>query len=213
MGADFFPRLSGVQHDPIAMRKMVNEQTEIAVLITAPIIIGMISFIDIVVQLFYSKDFGPTATILDWQLMGDFFKVLAWPMGFIILAKGKGKLFIVTELTWNLLFCAGVYFGWNLFGIQITGIAFLSSYILYMGLVFLIARKQINFRWSKNTIRYILIYLPLLLLSFLSVKFLDKPYNYIVGATITFIAAIYSLNHLKDILNVQAILMRLKFKR
>ena len=89
---------------------------------------------------------------------------------------------------------------------------FIILYFIY-GVGFSNSKKTNKLQLAENTIRYILIYLPLLLLSFLSVKFLDKPYNYFVGATITFIAAIYSLNHLKDILNVQAILKRLKLKK
>lgn len=211
MGADFFPRLSGVQQDPVAVTNMVNEQTEIALLITAPIIIGMVSFIDVVVRIFYSKDFSPTAGILDWQLTGDFFKVLAWPMGFIMLAKGKGKLFIVTELFWNLLFCAGVYFGWKFFGIQVTGIAFLIAYIFSLLLYFIVVRKLVQFNWSSKVWNAVLLYSPLLLLSFLGVKYLVHPLQYIVGAILTLMASAFSLYHLKSLVNINGLLRRFKF--
>lgn len=208
MGADFFPRLSGVQQDPVAITKMVNEQTEVALLITAPIIIGMVSFIDVVVRIFYSKDFSPTASILDWQLTGDFFKVLAWPMGFIMLAKGKGKLFIGIELSWNLLFCAGVYFGWEFFGIQVTGIAFLVSYVLYMLLLLVVAKKLVRFSWSAKVWNAILVFFPLVLLSFLGVKYLGHPIQYITGALLTAIACSFSLYHLKNMIDINSLLKR-----
>lgn len=141
MSADYFPRLSGVQDDPVAINKMVNEQTEIAVLLAAPIIICMISFVQLVIRIFYSADFLPTMSILDWQLMGDFFKVLAWPIGFILLAKGKGKHYIFTEIAWNVLYCTAVYIGWKYFKIEITGIAFLLAYIVYIFLLFVVTRQ------------------------------------------------------------------------
>jgi antigen flippase len=203
MGADFFPRLSAIQNNPVAVTKMVNEQTEIAVLITAPIIIGMISFIDLVVRIFYSKDFGPTASILDWQLAGDFFKVLCWPIGFIMLAKGKGKLFIATEMFWNLLFCTGVYFGWDLIGVEVTGIAFLIAYLVSLLLYFFVARKMVRFNWSKKVWNAIFFFLPLLLLSLLAVKLLEQPFQYLSGAALTLIASAFSIYHLNKMMDIK----------
>ena len=208
MGSDFFPRLSSIQHGPDAVTTLVNEQTEVALLITAPIIIGMVSFIDLVVTIFYTKDFGTTADILDWQLMGDFFKVLAWPMGFIMLAKGKGKLFIVTELSWNLFFLAGVYVGWGFFDIQVTGIAFLASYVLYVFVVYAVARKLVQFEWSNKVKNLIMTFLPLLILAFLGVKYLSQPLQYITGALLTAVAVGLSYKHLKKLVNFQSILKR-----
>lgn len=203
MGADFFPRLSGMHHDGVAITKLVNEQTEVAILITAPIIIGMVSFIDVVVRIFYSKDFGPTAGILDWQLTGDFFKVLAWPMGFIMLVKGKGKLFIATEICWNLLFCLGVYFGWKFYGIQVTGIAFLIAYLLYVVILYVLARNMVQFTWSVKVRNFILLFLPLLSLSFLNVKFLEQPMQYISSIILTSIAFGFSIYQLKEMISLK----------
>jgi O-antigen/teichoic acid export membrane protein len=209
MGADFFPRLSGVQHDSDSVTKLVNEQLEVAILISAPIIIGMISFIDVVVHIFYSKDFGPTAEILNWQLLGDFFRVLGWPIGLIILAKGRGGIFICTEICWNLLFFLGVYFGWDLFGIQITGIAFLASYILYALLLYAISRKLVLFTLSYKVKRAILVFLSLLVLSFLSVSYFAQDLRYAVCSMLTLIACIYSIKGLKEIINIMGLLKRL----
>ena len=130
MGADYFPRLTSVHNDRKEANKLVNDQTEIALLLTVPVIVIMISFIDWIVPVFYSKAFTVTGTILSWQLLGDFFKVLAWPLGFILLAKGKGLIFLITEVTWNILFCSIVYFGWSHFGVEITGIGFLITYFV-----------------------------------------------------------------------------------
>lgn len=213
MSADFFPRLSGVQNDRDAMAKMVNEQTEVALLITAPIIIGMVCFIDLVVRIFYSREFGPTALILYWQLAGDFFKVLAWPMGFIILAKGKGRLYIGTELFWNLLFCAGVYFGWTFLGLQVTGIAFLMTYVCYMIVLFLIARHLVGFSWSHKVRQAIVFFLPLVTLAVLGVQYLEGTHRLLAGAVLTLLAGIYSVYHLKDLVGFNRLAGRLKWQK
>ena len=98
MAADYFPRLSEVNRDNARVCQLVNEQTEIALLLAGPLIIGMICFMDVVVTLFYSNRFGQSINILLWQTMGNLLKVISWPMGFVMLAKGKGGYFIFTEL-------------------------------------------------------------------------------------------------------------------
>jgi len=213
MGADYFPRLSSVAHDPAQMKKAVNEQTEIALLLTAPVIIATISFADILISILYSKEFQPTASILTWQLAGDFFKVLSWPMGFILLAKGKGIAFLVTELIWNLCFCAMVYFGWQTFQIEITGIAFLIAYFIYLVILYCLCMKLISFNWSKKVWKSVALYLPLLVCSFLCAKYMAWPVKYVAGAFITLIALAYSFSQLKNVIKFKSILNKLSFKK
>lgn len=210
MSADYFPRLSAVQHDKGTVTKLVNEQAEIAVLITAPIITGMVSFIDLVVRIFYSKEFGPTATILDWQLLGDFFKVIAWALGFIMVAKGKGRLFVLTELCWNLLYIGAIYFGWSFLGIEVTGVAFLSTYVLYYFVVFVVARKLVDFKWSESARQHMAVLLALLVTCFVSLRMLTGVQRYAVCTVITLSSMFYSFYYLKRIIDINVVLKRFK---
>ncbi len=143
-------------------------------------------------------------SILDWQLMGDFFKVLAWPIGFILLAKGKGRFYILTEIAWNVLYCTAVYIGWKHFKIEITGIAFLLAYIIYIFLLFIVIRQVLSFKWSSNVWRYIFFISPLLILSFLNVRYLHQGWQVAVGVLLTGIAACFSYQHLKKSINFGA---------
>jgi PST family polysaccharide transporter len=213
MGADFYPRLCGVQDDNTLATKIVNEQTEIALLLTTPIIIFMTSFIGVVIKIFYSKNFGPTAGILNWQLLGDFVKVLGYPLGYILLAKANGKLVIITELVWNILFLALIWAGWNIFGIKISGIAFLVAYIVNVSIVFIIVNRMIRFTWSSNVVYYILFFLPLLVLSFLSSTFLVIAWQkYVAGTLLTLSAVLFSIMQLKKIISFHTVLDKLKLK-
>lgn len=210
MSADYFPRLSAVHHDKGAVSRLVNEQVEVAILITAPIIIGMVSFIDVVVRVFYSKDFGPTAYILDWQLVGDMFKVPVWALGFIMLAKGKGRIFIITELVWNLLYCGGVYFGWRYWGVEVTGIAFLFAYLCSFFMIWWVAGRLVGFTWSAKAIQYLLTFLLLLIFCFLSVRYLPAGLRYSLCALFTAIAAGFSFFHLRNIAGASGMLDRFR---
>lgn len=215
MGADFFPRLSGISSDNSAVKKLVNEQTEVAILITGPIIIGMITAVDIVVKLFYSNEFNSTGIILLWQIAGDFFKILSWPMGFILLAKGKGKAYIITEISWCLFYFVGVYFLWNIFKLESTGVSFLIAYFLFMALLLIVTRRLADFSWSARVKKYFLIYSLIILFTFLSTQYLDGFYKYIVGGSLFIMAGFISKYHLNRIINFKSIFTYLlnKLKR
>lgn len=213
MGADFFPRLSGINSDNAAVKKLVNEQTEVAMLITAPIFIGMITAVDIIVRLFYSRQFETTGQILSWQIAGDFFKVLSWPMGYILLAKGKGGTFVATELSWCLFYFFGVYILWDIVGLESTGIAFLVSYVFFLLTLLFVTKKVAGFSWSTRVKKYFIFYSFLIALVFLSSQFLEGLIKYLAGGLFFLIASFSSLYQLRKIVDFKSIYQFLVKKR
>jgi len=153
MVADYYPRLSGVINDKVAASRLVNEQTEIALLLSAPVFIAMIGLTPWIVHLLYSPEFAPTIEVLRWQILGDVLKVASWPLGFVILAAGAGKAFFWTETSVFLLM-GGLIAGLvSSLGLKITGIAFLASYVYYLPLVYFLAWRRIQFVWSATNIK------------------------------------------------------------
>lgn len=149
MGTDYYPRLTGVAHDRQAACRLVNEQTEIALLLSAPVFIAMISAAPLVIHLLYAKSFAPAVEILRWQVLGDVLKVASWPLGFLILAQGDGKTFFLSE-TGFWIVAAGLIVGLTpILGLRIGGIAYFVAYALYLPLMYFLARRRIDFRWSK----------------------------------------------------------------
>jgi PST family polysaccharide transporter len=152
MGADYYPRLTGVIHDHKAARNLVNEQTEIATLLSAPVFIAMMAVAPWVIHLLYAASFTPAIEILRWQVLGDVLKVISWPLGFLILAAGDGKTFFSTE-TAAMLVLIGLITGLApIIGLPITGIAYAAMYTFYLPLVYVLARRRIGFRWSRSVL-------------------------------------------------------------
>jgi PST family polysaccharide transporter len=152
MGTDYYPRLTGVIHDHKAASILVNEQTEVATLLSAPVFIAMISVAPWVIHLLYAASFTPAIEILRWQILGDVLKVASWPLGFLILAAGDGKTFFLTETT-SLLVLTGLITGLApIMGLPITGIAYLAMYAFYLPLVYWLARRRIGFHWSRSVL-------------------------------------------------------------
>ena len=212
MWADFFPRLSAVNNDNKAVTRLLNEQIEVVVMIAAPMIIGMISFIPILVTLLYSSKFYNAIGILQWQLMGDFLKVIVWPMSFVILAKARGFLYVISESFWDILFITIIYIGWGTFGIEVAGISFFVSYVVGLLILNIISVYMVGFKWSLKNIRNILMYFFLVLCAFLSAKFFPPVIAYGVGAILLIISLYISYSGLKGIIDVKDLINKI-FKK
>jgi len=152
MGTDYYPRLTGVIRDHNAATKLVNEQTEIATLLSAPVFIAMMAVAPWVIHLLYAASFTPAIEILRWQVLGDVLKVATWPLGFVILAAGDGKTFFASE-TAAWISTTGLITGLvPVMGLQITGIAYLAMYAFYLPLLYWLARRRIGFHWSRSVL-------------------------------------------------------------
>jgi len=153
MGADYYPRLTGVINNHKVASNLVNEQTEIALLLSAPVFIAMIGLTPFVIHFLYSAAFMPAAEVLRWQILGDVLKVASWPLGFVIVAAGAGKTFFWSETIVMLLMGSVIAAFDASVGLVITGMAFLLCYVVYLPMVYFLAKKRIQFQWQPKVFR------------------------------------------------------------
>ncbi|MFA0116636.1 O-antigen translocase [Vibrio breoganii] len=198
MAADYYPRLTQQIHDKHEANRLVNEQTEIAIIFATPVLLAMLAFAPLVINLLYSNEFNDSIEILRWQVFGDVLKVISWPLGFIILAKGYSKLFFCTELLWNASYIFLVYFGLELYGIEITGYAFALSYLILLFFVYVIAGKTNSFQWSKHNIKLILL-LILAASSLLLLSYFSLLATMIAGCLLVICSAIYAVKAIAEL--------------
>ena len=102
MGTDYYPRLIGVSSDNEKMNRMVNEQTEIGLLLAIPGLLATLTFAPWIIRIFYTAEFIQSAELLKWFVLGCLGRVISWPMGFVMLAKGKSLWFSGTQTFFNL---------------------------------------------------------------------------------------------------------------
>lgn len=153
MGADYYPRLTAAINDYAAVNRMVNEQTEVALLLAGPVFLAMMALAPWVIHLLYSREFQPAADVLHWQILGDILKVSSWPLGFIILAAGDGKTFVISE---TLGIGAFVFLTWLTLpslGLEASGFSFLGLYALYLPLVLWLAKRRTKFSWTSVVVK------------------------------------------------------------
>ena len=190
MGTDFYPRVTAVANDHVALNSMINEQIEIGNLIALPGLLATLACGPILMTVFYSQKFIAGADLLPWFVLGIFFRVISWPIGFSILAKGASKWFLVTQTHF---YAVNFLLAWILiqyFGLVGIGIAFFLTFIPALVLNLVIAYRLSGFHWSASVIRLSITSAILVVAGFASSMWLPITWNLILGALLSFFAGI-----------------------
>jgi O-antigen/teichoic acid export membrane protein len=196
MGADFYPRLTAQANDNAACNRLVNEQAQIGLLLAAPGVVATLTFASIVVALFYSSKFGAAVGVLRWVCLSVTLQVISWPMGFIIIAKGKSALFFGAELAWTIVAIGLAWACVESFGLNGAGIAFFGSYVFHCFLIYPIAHRLSNFRWSSANGVGCLLCLSLIAVVFCGFYVLPPLLAIAIGTLALGVSVTYSLRTL-----------------
>lgn len=202
MLADFFPRLSVINKDDKESNELINEQLEIALLVGSPLIITLIAFAKLTITLLYSTKFLAAISILQWQMLGSFFVIIAWPLGVMFLAKSKGFFNILTDGIWSAAYLLFVFLGWDHFGFMVLGIAYVVASFLKLIAVYFSTSYLGKFRFSKTNITYISVFGSITIAIFFNVLFFDSFVQYIVSGILIVFALVFSYFRLNKILNI-----------
>ncbi len=205
MGTDFYPRLTAVAKDNTTCNRLVNEQTQVSILLAGPGVTATLTLASLVIALFYSPKFHEAVEVLRWLCLGMALRVISWPMGFIIVAKGAQSLFFWSELAWTVVYVGLAWVCVSAFALDGAGIAFLGSYIFHVLMIYIIVHRLSGFRWSAVNIKAGLIFILTLTVVFCSFYELSYPLAMLVGVCASIASGIYSLRTLLNLVSVNFI--------
>src|ERR1039458_2914762 len=153
MGTDFMPRLTAAAHDHATVNRLVNEQAEMGVLIAVPGVLATLTLAPWVMKVFYSGAFVQGADVVRWQILGVFLRVVSWPMGYMLIAKGKSLLFTLTELASGVMNVGLILLCMRLWKLEGVGVSFALSYLAYTAMMAVVVWRLTGFRWSATALK------------------------------------------------------------
>ena len=158
MGADYYPRLTEVIHDKVTAVRLMNDQAQLGLAIGGPVLLLLIGLAPWVITLLYSEEFAPAVELLQWQTVGNVFKLAGWALGFSIVAAGRSKTFLLLQVNFNVIFLALLWPTLTSFGIAAAGPAFTIAYLLQLTVAFWIVRVVHNFRWQPMSLKLLFLH-------------------------------------------------------
>lgn len=196
MGADFYPRLAGVAGDDRECNRLVNEQAQVSLLLSGPGLIATLTLAPLVIAIFYAPKFEAAVEPLRWFCLGMALRVVAWPLGFVIVAKAQQVKFIAVEVLATVVHVGLVYAGVKLYGVRGAAMAYLGLYLVHCTVVYCLVRRTTGFRWSPENIRVGTCMLLLTLASFLAFEFIPFWPATCFGVVAAIVAGVYALRRL-----------------
>ena len=172
MEKDYYPRLAGVADDNSKVRHTVEHQALIAILLMTPIIVLFIALSPQLIQLLFSRDFLAIKLMVVWGMLGLWFKALAWPMAYVLIAKGDSKIYVSYNVGFSIIELGMNMLGYYYAGLTGLGFSFMAYQFIHLLAVYIIDHFRYDFYLPQNFYRLVLICLlfctTCLLLTFLS---------------------------------------------
>lgn len=153
LGTYYMPVLSATKN--FEERAMLIVQVfRLMVLLAVPIIILIILCKPLIINLLYTEEFIPALAIIQWMLIGDYFKAISWVLAIPMQAFADLKVFFWSELLWNLGMLIGGWLALFVFGkTWLVGVVFLLLYLIYMCFCYIYAKNKHGLKLKKNELR------------------------------------------------------------
>ena len=94
LSSDFLPRIAEKTGDHYSINRLINQQTEIGLLLATPAILIMVGFAPVIISIMYSSEFVESFELIRLLLLADILKMISWPIGIAVLGMGDGAAFL-----------------------------------------------------------------------------------------------------------------------
>lgn len=212
MLTDYYPRLTAVASDNRKCKETINQQADITLLIIGPLICIFLVCIQLIIIILLSRKFLAITDMLNYAMLGIFFKAASWPIGFIFVPKGNSKLFLVSEVVANTYMLLLNIAGYAFLGLEGLGISFIAGYIIYFIQVFIIAKIKYSFGLSKSFYYNFIIHFALAAGCLLSMKLLESPYSLVTGSLLFAVSFWISYKKMDKLVGIRNVLQAVRNK-
>jgi len=144
----YLPKLAGLK----TRNEIRNEIFSVYKLVVPFLILTSLSiflFRSTIINILFTEKFQGMEGLFAFQLMGDFFKMVTWVLGYVLLAKAMTKTFIIVEIVSSSLFALLSILFINLYGTVGATIGYASSFFIQF-IIMLIVLRKILFSYERK---------------------------------------------------------------
>ena len=193
MESDYFPRLSAVNQDIEATNLMVNKQTEVSILMMAPLLTSLIIFLPVLIPLLLSSQFLPIVAMTQVAALAMFFKALTLPVAYITLARGYSFAYLVLESAYYVALVVFVVLGYRHWGIWGTGLAITLAHLAECLIINGYARWRYQYKQSSTVMKYGAVHLLIGLSAYILTMTVDEVAYWLLGGVLIIVSLSFSL--------------------
>ena len=182
--ADFFPRLSASGSDIQRQNQTINQQIEVCTLLISPILILFVLAMPLVVRTLFTNEFMQSVPMAICAIPYMFFKALTLPVAYLPLAKGDSKMYMFTELLYDIFIALAVPFSFRLWGLMGAGTALAAGGLFDMIIIHSVYRHRYHYRFNHSKLLTYLLQFVLLAFSILIALLSAPVFKFSLGAVL-----------------------------
>lgn len=151
LGTYYLPRLSEIKDKSELLTELLNGYRVILPLVT---ILAFCIYIlkDFIISILFTASFEPMRELFMWQLVGDVLKIASWLVAYLLMAKAKTIIYIITEIAFSVSFVGLSMFFVDEFGVVGMTYSYSLNYFLYFIVILIIVKKAFFSRCSESRV-------------------------------------------------------------
>jgi O-antigen/teichoic acid export membrane protein len=216
MVVDYFPRLASISSDEGKVREMVNQQSEMTLLIIMPLLVLLILTGPLIVKVLLTPEFNKIITFIRIMALGTVFQAAAYTISYIALAKGDKKIyFLYNAIGGNLVGLIFFISGYYLNGLNGLAVALTLHQILFFFIFIVVTKKLYNYTMSRKFIYLLLVSILMTSLAFAVLYYYDNLIGYIFGCIFFIITTVFSIYEMNKMVGIRSMYVSLinRFKK
>ncbi len=195
--ADFFPRLSSANNEVKRRNAIINQQIEACVLLIAPTLILFVLAMPILVPMLYSTKFVEAVPMAICATGYMFFKALTLPVAYLPLAKGDSRMYMMTELIYDVFIAIVIPQAFRLWGLEGAGWALTCAGFFDLLVIHGVYHYAYSFRLNFRKVKFYLAQAALFAVAVYSCMSENVILHWGMGALMLAISAFLTLRVLR----------------
>lgn len=131
ISVEYYPRLSRELSQGKPVGESVEAEIKLALPLLLPCVILFMLLSRYIVAILYTSDFEVIEPFVNWAMIGTMFRLVSYCFAFVILAKGDGKIYVVTEVLSAIVYVSSSILCFKGFGITGLGYSYIIWYAIY----------------------------------------------------------------------------------
>lgn len=152
MAYEYFPRLSGMSGHRRRVEITVSHQIKISLCVLLPVIVTLVCARGLIIDILYNGSFDAALPFIAFAATGLAFRAVSFCMAYVILARGDGRIYVITELSSAALYLLLNISLFESHGFAGLGIAYILWYICYTVIVYIVYHFRYRLRLSRGTL-------------------------------------------------------------
>lgn len=154
---EFYPRLSASIRSRRATAAVTSHEIALTVWILMPVVAVFVCADRLMVDILYTESFYESLPYMSVAIIATPLRAASWCFSYVILARGDGRTYIVTEGISAVSLLAFSYAGWTLGGYAGLGTAYVCQYVVFLAATWAVCRRRYGLVLSKALPRVLLL--------------------------------------------------------